>query len=207
MATKTAPKTGIAGRIERLRALAEHPNTPVHEAELARHALARILKAHAETVRSVAWVPNWHGEKWQETQTLGLTEIATRIRNEIKLLRKLGKQAANVPATDGALKLSEPIGDAPASIKIGIRQLHYGSFKIWVKGIPQEWGWVRGERNGYPCWLATDALKALGQELRNLGNAYNYDNGDIMTDYFDRRYYLSVDAFDPDDTTYASCSI
>jgi hypothetical protein len=92
----------------------------------------------------------------------------------------------------------------PASIKIGIRQLHYGSFRIWVKGIPQEWGWVRGERNGYECWLPTDELKALGQELGALGNAYNYDNSDVMTDYFDRRFYLSVEAFGPDDTTYAS---
>ena len=203
-ATRTAKS---ASRIEKLRALAEHPNTPVHEADVARRALARLLKRNAEQVKTVTWVPNWQGGKYQDTRKLGMTEITKLIRDEIKLLRKLGKQAATAAGSEGALKISDPIGDAPAEIKIGIRQLHYGSMKIWVKGIPQEWGWVRGERNGYPCWLATDALKALGRELSSLGNAYNYDNSDIMTDCFDRRYYLNVEAFDPDDTSYASHSI
>lgn len=201
-ATKTS-----TSRIEKLRALAEHPNTPVHEAAVARHALTRLLERTTPYGERPGWVPNWQGEKFENTRGLTLTEITARIRDEIKLLRKLGKQAATAAGSEGALKISDPIGDAPAEIKIGIRQRHYGSFVIWVKDIPQEWGWVRGERNGYPCWLATDALKALGQELRNLGNAYNYDNSDIMTDYFDRRYYLNVDAFDPDDTNYASHNI
>lgn len=197
-----ATKTAQPSRIERLRALAEHPNTPEYEAELARHALARLLKKHAD--RAQTWTPrNWLGEKYEATSKLSMTDLTARIRDEIKLLRKLGKQA-QAGASEGALKISEPIGDAPASIRIGIRQLHYGSLTIWVKGIPQEWGWVCGERNGYACWLATDALKALGQELRDLGNAYNYDNSEIATDYFDRRFYLSVEAFGPDDTTYAS---
>ncbi len=194
-ATKTAAK---ATRIERLRALAEHPNTPVHEAELARHALARLLKkadVQAE-VKRYTWAPNWAGAKYADTQNLDLKTIAARIRDEIKLLRKLGKQSANSTGS-AEIKSFDPIGDAPASIKIGIRARHYGSYEIWVKDIPQEWGWVRGQRNGYECWIATDALKALCDELRSLGNAYNYDNSDIMTDYFDRRYYLSVDAFEP----------
>lgn len=197
-----ATKTAKPSRIERLRALAEHPNTPQYEAELAQHALARLLKKHAE-----AWTPrNWLGGKYEATSKLSMTDLTARIRDEIKLLRNLGKQA-QAGTSEGALKISDPIGDAPANIKIGIRQLHYGSLKIWVKGIPQEWGWVRGERNGHECWLATDALKALGQELRDLGNAYNYDNSEIETDYFDRRFYLSVEAFGPDDTKYASHNI
>lgn len=146
---------------------------------------------------------NWLGGKYEATSKLSMTDLTARIRDEIKLLRKLGKQA-QAGASEGALKISEPIGDAPASIRIGIRQLHYGSLNIWVKDIPQEWGWVRGERNGYECWLATDDLKVLGQELRDLANAYNYDNSEIETDYFDRRFYLSVEAFGPDDTRYAS---
>lgn len=194
-ATKTS-----TSRIEKLRALAEHPNTPVHEADVARHALARLLKRNP----SQTWVPrNWLGGKYEATSKLSMTDLTARIRDEIKLLRKLGKQA-QAGASEGALKISEPIGDAPASIKIGIRQLHYGSLTIWVKGIPQEWGWVRCERNGHECWQATDALKALGRELSDLGNAYNYDNSEIETDYFDRRFYLKVEAFAPDDTTYAS---
>lgn len=196
-----ATKTAQPSRIERLRALAEHPNTPEAERAVALRALARLLKKQPQ---AAAWVPrNWLGEKYETTSKLSMTDLTARIRDEIKLLRKLGKQA-QASTSEGALKISEPIGDAPASIRIGIRQLHYDSLNIWIKGIPQEWGWVRGERNGYECWLATDDLKALGQELRDLANAYNYDNSEIETDYFDRRFYLRVEAFDPDDTTYAS---
>jgi len=199
-----ATRTRTASRIERLRALAEHPNTPEHEADLARHALTRLLKkseVQAEAKRS-GWANKWEGGKYQDTRGLGLTEVTKRIRDEIKLLRKLGKQAAGV-ATEGALKTLDPIGDAPASIKIGVRQPHYGSIKISVTGIPQDWGWRWGKRDaweGDTCerWIPTDALKALGHELRMLGNAYNYDNSDVMTDYFDNRYYLNVDAAEPD---------
>jgi hypothetical protein len=203
-ATKTARKTGTASRIEKLRALAEHPNTPEHEADLARHALTRLLKkaeVQAEATR-YAWAPKWQGAKYQDTRDIyNLTVITKRIRDEIKLLRKLGKQAA--AANGSEIKSFDPIGDAPASIKIGVRQPHYGSIKISVTGIPQDWGWRWGRRNawdGDTCerWLPTDALEALGRELAVLGNAYNYDNSDIMTDYFDRRYYLNVDAAEPD---------
>lgn len=199
----SATKTRTTSRIERLRALAEHPNTPEHEANLARHALARLLKK-AETQRETArytWANKWEGGKYQDTRGLSLTEVTKLIRDEIKLLRKLGKQAA---ATDGAaLKSFDPIGDAPAAIRIGVRQPHYGSIKISVTGIPQEWGWRWGKRDaweGDTCerWIPTDALEALGRELRMLASAYNYDNSDIMTDYFDNRYYLNVDAAEPD---------
>lgn len=40
----TDAQTAQPSRIERLRALAEHPNTSENEAELARRALARLLK-------------------------------------------------------------------------------------------------------------------------------------------------------------------
>ena len=198
-----ATKTRTTSRIERLRALAEHPNTPEHEANLARHALARLLKkaeVQAETTH-YTWTPNWQGGKYQDTRSLGLTEVTKLIRDEIKLLRKLGKQAATTGGA--ALKSFDPIGDAPASIKIGVRQPHYGSIKISVTGIPQDWGWRWGKRNaweGDTCerWIPTDALEALGRELRMLASAYNYDNSDIMTDYFDNRYYLNVDAAEPD---------
>lgn len=85
-ATKTAPKTGIAGRIERLRALAEHPNTPVHEAEVASYALTRLLARLVEEGESAAyaWAPNWSGGKYQDTHSLGLTEVTKLIRDEIK---------------------------------------------------------------------------------------------------------------------------
>ena len=32
-------------------------------------------------------------------------------------------------------------------------------------------------------------------ELEKIGNAYNYDNSDLMTDYFDRNYYLHLEFY------------
>jgi hypothetical protein len=192
--------TKTASRIEKLRALAEHPNTPVHEAEVARHALGRLLAKVAEAggVAAYSWAPNWQGGKYQDTRHIfDLTVITKLIRDEIKLLRKLGKQAQAAPA-DAALKLLDPIGDAPAEIKIGVRQPHYGSIKISVTGIPQAWGWRWGRDDyGQERWMPTDALRALGRELKALGEAYDYDNSDAMADHFDRRFYLNVEAAEP----------
>lgn len=32
-------------------------------------------------------------------------------------------------------------------------------------------------------------------ELRKIGNAYNYDNSDVQTDYFDKNYYLHLEFY------------
>jgi hypothetical protein len=200
MPVKTAA-TKTHQRIERLRALAGDGNPNEHEREVARHALDRMLE-RMTTAQRTEWTPNWQGEKYRTTRGMGMTEITKLIRDEVKLLRKLGKLAANA-AAESAVALSEPIGDAPAEIKISISQPHYGSVAVKLTGIPQAWGWRWGKRNaweGDTCerWIATDALEALGAELSRLGNVYNYDNSDVMTDYFDRRYYLNVNAAEPD---------
>ena len=190
---------GTVGRIERLRALAEHPNTPEHERNLARHALGRLLKRAAEADREAfaAWAPAWQGEKFQETRGLSLTDITALIRDEIKMLRKIGKQAGATPAGAGALQIPEPIDEAPAEIKIGVRQPHYGLIKISVTGIPEVWGWQRGIVLGSEQWVATGALARLGAELYALGNVYNFDDSDVQADHHHRRYYLNVEAQEP----------
>lgn len=188
------PKT--ATRIERLRSLAGDGNPNEHERKLAAAALERMIKRLADA--APAWAPNWQGEKYQATRGMDMNAITKLIRDEIKMLRKVGKQAAGAAAAEGALKLVEPVGDAPAEIKISIRQPHYGSVNITLSNIPEDWGWRRGDDGyGNERWFATDALEELGRELKALGEAYNYDNGDIMADYFDRRYYLSVEACEP----------
>lgn len=204
--TRTASKT--AQRIERLRALAGDGNPNEHEREVARRALGRMIERLGE--QRSAWEPEWQGEKYQSTRGMGMTQITKLIRDEVRLLRKLGKQSAAAKATEAALKISEPIGDAPAEIKISISQPHYGSVSIKLTNIPQDWGWRWGTDPRDPWqqerWIPTDALEALGKELNRLGNAYNYDNSDVMTDYFDRRYYLNVDACEPG-RTYANHGI
>ena len=192
--TKTAKNTS---RTEQLRAVAEHPSTPALERDLARRAMARMLQraAREDGTPPAAWIPKRQGEMYQATRRSPLTEVTKLIRGEIQLLRKLGKQAQ--PDT-GEGDASEPIGDAPAEIKISVRQPHHGSINIAVTAIPENWGWRRKtDDDGYEHWDQTDALRQLGNELYALASAYNYDDSDVVVDHYDQRYYLLVDAAEP----------
>jgi hypothetical protein len=62
-----------------------------------------------------------------------------------------------------------------------------------IKNIPEDWGWTT-EFDGWgnPIRTATPAMVALYREIENIHAAYNYDNSDAMTDYFDRKYWGSV---------------
>lgn len=184
--------TQTAGRIERLMALVNHPRTPEHERAVAQQFLNR-LRAQQQANRPARRVdPTWYGAKYDRTHKLSTVEIAKLIREEIKAIRKVAAKTAQA-AADGAVALSDPIGDAPASIKVGVRVPHYGSINITLSGVPAEWGWERkNDRLGNPEWKHTPALHALIDALRSLMAAYNHDNSDIMTDYFDVRFYGSV---------------
>jgi hypothetical protein len=194
-ATKTAKKTGIEGRIEKLRALAEHPNTPVHEAALARVALERILERLAAAATSGAEFIDtiWYGAKYAATSKLNVAEISKLIRDEIKLIRKaakatpLGKQAAD-------LKLIDPIGDAPADLKISVRSERFSggcSIDITLINIPEAWK-IPAERHGHPTWTQSPELTAPVRELKGLMNAYNYDGSDTQADYWNVRFYDGI---------------
>lgn len=195
MATTKTSKT-TADTIAKMRALAEHPNTPEHEAAAAKRYLARLLaRTTTETATRVrSWEDrmNFVGDKYDST--LSLTDIAKRIREEIKLARKYGA----TDAAPGTLATIDPIGNAPAGIKFSVRQPHYGSIDITLKNLPADWAWERGFHRshvgpmGIETWVETEALKALKAELRLVMAAYNYDGSDIMTDYFDKRFYGDV---------------
>lgn len=187
--TKTAKTT--ADTIAKMRALADHPNTPEHEAAAARRYLTRLL---ARTITETAmpartWESrmNFVGDKYDSS--LSLTDIAKRIREEIKLARKYGA----TDAAPGDLATIDPIGQAPAGIKFSVRQPHYGAITVTLTNLPADWAWQLGtDRAGRPAMVDTDALKTLKTELNLVMNAYNYDGSDVMTDYFDKRFYGTV---------------
>lgn len=188
----------IRARITALEALAD-PNrksTPEHERAAAERMLDKYRKLLAEQAGEVhtSRYSRWYGERYAETKSLRLTEIAKLIRAEVKLARKLAK----LPTAPGALKLADAIGDAPAEIKISVRTEYYsggGAINVSLSGIPQEWGWeMREDRYGYVCEMPTPALKALAEAIKAIMNSYNYDGSDTMTDYFDVRFYGHVSA-------------
>lgn len=57
--------------------------------------------------------------------------------------------------------------------------------------------WVRRELAkewGAPVSRYSDELAAVVKKVEAIAQAYNYDRGDVTTDYFDQKFYLSVDA-------------
>ncbi|WP_028935643.1 hypothetical protein [Pseudonocardia spinosispora] len=70
-----------------------------------------------------------------------------------------------------------------------------GSIDVTIKNVPEGWGWTWVEDQSYRdgrVQEATPAMRALRQEVERIHSAYNYDNSDSQTDYFERRYYGSV---------------
>lgn len=99
----------------------------------------------------------------------------------------------------------DPIGEAPAQIKFRVRiGAGYGSIRIGVDNIPQDWGWVAEEVTDYQGekatrWRRSQALKDLEAELKSLGEAYNADHGsDLTTDCFAQAFHVFVDSDDPE---------
>lgn len=190
----------IASKINACVALIEHPNTPVEEKDAARRLLERLKKrAEREGGQEVTRAAQeWSGyyrlppvqygakyEKW-----LPSAELAKLIRADIKLARKLGRQ----PAGPGEVKVPDPIGDAPASIKFSVRKEDYAggrSIHITISGVPADW-WIDKSDTYRPdyTWRAPGPrLVALRDALKDITWAYNYDGSDSMVDYFHRNFY------------------
>jgi hypothetical protein len=194
MTTATADRTKLLARIERVRAIVDHPRTNEHLRAVAAHKLEKLLVQLGNvnaTVTTARQGRTWYGAKYDHTGAQRTTDIAKLIREEIKLARKLAKDGGGAPA------LIDPIGDAPASIKFGVRSEYFSggsAIDITVKGVPQEWGWEQKKNEyGRMRWVHTPAMRALFDELKKVMAAYNHDGSDIMTDYFDVRFYGSVE--------------
>lgn len=212
--TKQPAPARILKQVKVLRHLATSERTGEGEREAAMHRLAVFAAKYlipdengvmptGDTVRQRAegepylYSPGaWMGAKYTEVRGLTLTQIAARIREDLKLARKVGKRTAPKP---GEVAMIDPLGDAPAQIKISIRTEYYaggGAIRVLIKNIPAEWAWTDEEHPRYPgerVKQATPAMVAFYRAVEEIHNAYNYDNSDAMTDYFDRRYWGHVD--------------
>lgn len=193
----------IQNKIKALESLADstRASTPEHERVAAARMLDRFRRILAEQTNTPIHSngqpgpDRWYGGKYANTRDLSLTDIAKLIRAEIKVARKVAKMTAE----PGSLKVADPIGDTPAEVKIGVRTQYYsggGSINVTISNIPDAWGWteVVDSRclNGQPRRVATGALKALAKAIREIMDSYNYDGSDVMTDYFDKRFYGHV---------------
>ena len=129
--------------------------------------LGKLLnEAEPETYK---WAPRWQGVKYEPGKFYSTTEIAAMIRAEIKVARAAAKAAAKAKPAGTEITVSDPIAQAPASIKIGARVPHYGSIDIWVKGIPADWYETGTDDWGHDREYPTAQLVELGVALRQLG--------------------------------------
>lgn len=188
-----ATDTRRPGKIDLLEALISHPRTPENERAAAQAMLTRILAKRLTDAKANYVDPTWYGEKYDDVPRSCTTSVITKaLREEIKTIRKVAKKVSS----GAGIELHDPIGDAPAGIKFSITTPNYGSISITIRNIPDQWGWVQKDRynNGHIADWPSEALRTLGHALRDLANAYNHDNSDTMTDYFDKRFFLDVTA-------------
>jgi hypothetical protein len=191
----------VKATIAHLERLIDHDRTSEEERGAAHRALQRIAEAyefHSAAQRSEGpgflYNPGaWAGEKYCSTAGLAETEIAKLIRQDIKLARKVGRRTA---PKNGEVAVPDPLGDAPRAINFSVRTRYsstHAAIDVTIKNIPEDWGWTT-EFDGWgnPIRTATPAMVALYREVEKIHAAYNYDNSDAMTDYFDRKYWGSV---------------
>lgn len=121
------------------------------------------------------------GRRYHETQRLTLPEIAQCIRADVAELKTNGQLPEH----------------AVVSVRVDQKGTGSGSISIVVSGLCDAEVW----RTPGVTEMDTQAghwggLTRLGQRitdlLEDLHHAYNYNNSDSMTDYFDVRYYGGV---------------
>jgi hypothetical protein len=110
-----------------------------------------------------------YGSKYDKN--LSTTEIAARIRADIKAAQKAGA--------------------LPSLLKVSVRKRHHNAIDLVVTECPFMVlnTAPRGDRRAD---IYTPRAVELINALDAMADAYNHDGSDIQTDYFDVKFYCSV---------------
>lgn len=136
----------------------------------------------------------FRGSKYDATRDLPLTEVCKRIRQDIKDAiaggRLPGLKVSVRQRESRAVTLT--IKDVPASFR-----LYTPDYLAWAQANPMD------DRHGngpYFSYYASCRHRRMTPEYDNvlqvlseIVQAYNRDNSDTMTDYFDVRFYKTVE--------------
>lgn len=152
----------------------------------------------------------FEGDKYRATKTLTALEVAVMIREDIKVARKVARQARLHGAE---LAVVDPIAALPKEARVTVRRTwatHTSVITITVRGLTGARWWRRARgfvaRDGFrseynePRYFPALALTDVGQALEELATAYNFDDSDTQSDYFHRRFFLDVKALAPGET-------
>lgn len=125
---------------------------------------------------------NFEGSKYQSTKDLSIREIAALIRKDLK----------KYPTKDGyKFSVRSEVFRGGQSIAVTIRSIpediavETSEFVTWR------------EQNPHSSYLGapqrySDELTALIDDVKDIVNAYNFDNSDSSSDYFHQNFYDSI---------------
>ncbi|MFD0393388.1 hypothetical protein ACFQ3Z_16275 [Streptomyces nogalater] len=141
----------------------------------------------------------WYGERYEEVKTLSLTEIAARIRADIKLARKVEAKLGAATGTEVAVVDGlGALAAMPKTIKVSVTRDYFaggGSIDVRIYNLPEKgWGYVRETDNwGQPRWVPNAELRGIIKALEKIHGWYNFDGSDATVDYFHVNYYGGVE--------------
>lgn len=113
------------------------------------------------------------GNKYMETRDLDIAEVAKLVRKDIKAAVKNG----HLPA------------DTKYSVRI--ERFSMGQAINITATLPDRPARVRIDREYDGQYGYTNESNAINAVLNAIVNAYNYDNSDVLTDYFQVRFYCT----------------
>lgn len=116
------------------------------------------------------------GSKYLATQNLDVSEIAKLLRTEIKD----GVKAGELPTAKYSVRIERFAGGQ--SIDISVKDIPFR-----IRATAAE----KAAEQGAPRW-ATPAARELEDKLEGMLQAYNRDDSDSQTDYFNVKFYGHV---------------
>jgi hypothetical protein len=124
-----------------------------------------------------------YGTKYAATKSLDLKEVAKLVRKDIAAAPELKGFKVSVTISRFAGQVGKSMQCAVKSIPPGFKLLRRSRMYREFKNEPNADG-------GEP--FLTDEALAVERQLEAIMGQYNYDRGEIQSDYFDQKFYANV---------------
>ncbi|MGW3932919.1 hypothetical protein ACWECC_33220 [Streptomyces microflavus] len=210
---KRQPSNRAMKKVWLLENLLFHQGTGAEERDAAARMLDRAIAAARKSGQVIKKdeggdTGTWHGyrlpdvrygARYQEVENLTTTQIAKRIRADIKLARKVEAKLGTATGSEVSVVDSlAALATMPRQIKVSVRSEYFSggsAIDVRVYNLPEKgWGYVREtDMWGKPRWVPGPELRPILTALEELHGAYNFDGSDSMVDYFHVNYYGHVD--------------
>ena len=125
---------------------------------------------------------NFEGSKYQSTKDLSIREIATLIRKDLK--KYSTKDGYKFSVRSEVFRGGQSIAVTIRSIPEGIT-VETPEFVTWREQNPHSSYFNAPQRY-------SDELTALIDDVKDIVNAYNFDDSDSSSDYFHNNFYDSI---------------